>query len=81
MIPLNTKCYVENEGVGLVEAVCNDRPGTGISFSYCVRLRKSPQKLRWFPSFEVDAYDGPDEEEESKSSKGDKRKRNKRKSH
>ena len=65
MIPLYSQCYVEKEGVGKVEAVCNDKPSNGISFSYCVRLRKNPNKLRWFEASEVNAHDGSDEEEDN----------------
>jgi hypothetical protein len=68
MIPLYAKCYVEKQGVGVVEAISNDKPAGGVKFSYCIRLKKSPQKLRWFSQHEVTVHEGPDEEEEASSS-------------
>jgi hypothetical protein len=65
MIPLYSKCYVDQQGVGFVEAVCNDKPMGGTCWSYCVRLSKSPQKLTWFSCHEVSVYDGPNEEEDN----------------
>ena len=62
MIPIDSKCYVKKNGVGLVEAVCNDKPMGGVSLSYCVRLSKAPDTLQWFPSDEVTAYDEPKKE-------------------
>lgn len=69
MIPLNTKCYVKNRGIGVVEAICNDKPNVGVSFSYCVRLKKNPLNLHWFGWDEVTAYDGPDEDQNNKERK------------
>ena len=48
MLPLNCKCLVRNKGFGRVEAICNDKPNGGVSFSYLVRLDKEPVKLHWF---------------------------------
>lgn len=48
MLPLNCKCLVQNKGYGRVEAICNDKPNVGVSFSYLVRLDKDPSKLQWF---------------------------------
>ena len=64
MIPLYSKCYVEKEGIGQVEAVCNDSPNGGMNLSYCVRLRKNKNSLAWFEADKVDVYNGPDEEED-----------------
>lgn len=64
MIPVDSLCYVQGHGVGKVEAICNNRPNGGFDFTYCVRLHKNPNKLRWFEQMDVNYYNGPDPDAE-----------------
>lgn len=68
MLPLHSKCYVQDNDIGRIEAICNNKY-SGVKFSYCVRLHKNPSKLQWFDWDEVEQYSGPDPEENQNKAK------------
>jgi hypothetical protein len=64
MLQIHDRCYVNGNGPGTVEAVCNDKPKGGVSISYCVRLDKESSKLQWFDWYKVEHYDDPKKDDQ-----------------